>query len=85
MRSSPKNSTAVTDSTIAHVGLTSRSRKIGRASIAAAFTRSSVTRSQCGLFKTCKACNSMLSDTVSSSEVRLVVGPLYLGESHGWG
>ncbi len=51
---SPKNSTAVTDSTMAAVGLTRRSKKIGSASMAAAFTSSSVTRSQCGLFKTCK-------------------------------
>ena len=37
---------------------------MGSASMAAAFTSSSVTRSQCGLFKTCNQCYSRNLDSI---------------------
>lgn len=44
----PKNRTAVTERMMAVMGSTSLSKKIGSASIAAAFTSSNVTSSRCG-------------------------------------
>lgn len=48
---SPKNKTAVTDIIIAHNDGTSSSKNIGRASMANAFDKSRVTKSQWCCFK----------------------------------